>query len=68
VFCYYFPQYTLSEARKLPAIHINMMLKEARKEQARNYLELLQISVAPHTRKGEGVKSLTDRYKRELHG
>ena len=68
VFCYLFPQYTLSEARKLPAVHVKMMLKEARKEQARNYLELLQISAAPHTKKGEGVKTLSDRYKKELQG
>ena len=66
LFCYLFPQYTLAEARKLPAVHINKMIKEARREQSRNYLELLQISAAPHTKKGEGVKSLTDRYKKEL--
>lgn len=68
VFCYNYPQYTLAEARKLPFKHVQMMLKEARKEQARHYLELTQIAAAPHTKKGQGVKRLVERYKRELNG
>lgn len=66
VFCYYFPQYTLSEARKLPFIHVQTMLREARRERAKHYLELTQIVAAPHTKKGKGVKLLVERYKKDL--
>lgn len=68
VFCYYFPQYTLAQARKLPFQHVQLMLQEARKERARHYLELTQIAAAPHTKKGIGIKRLVERYKGQLHG
>jgi len=66
-FCYYFPAYTLKEARKVPYKHIVLMLNQAKRLQSANYYELLQISVAPHTQKGEGVKTLNERFSNEMN-
>ena len=65
-FCFYFPQYKYHEARKLPAKRVLKMLDIAYRENAKKYFELTQISSAPHTKKGAGVKKLLDRYKRQL--
>jgi len=65
-FCYYFPQYTLQEARSLPYRHINRMLKVAMKHKALEYLNLTQIASAPHTEKGKGVTELINNYKEQL--
>jgi N-methylhydantoinase A/oxoprolinase/acetone carboxylase beta subunit len=64
-FCYLFPSYTYAEARRLPERRVSTMLKAARREQARQYLELTQIAAAPHSEKGKGVKVLIERYKRD---
>ena len=66
-FCYYFPAYTLKEARKVPYKHIVLMLKQAKRLQSANYYELLQISVAPHTEKGNGIKTLNENYSKEIN-
>lgn len=62
--CYHYPQYTLNEARNLPFHHVLLLLDTARKEQASHYLELLNISTAPHTKKGLGVGKLARHYKK----
>ncbi len=62
-FCFYFPQYKYSEARKLPVKHVIGMLKMAQKEHAKNMLDLVQIVAAPHTKKGSAVKKLISHYK-----
>ena len=64
-FCYYFPAYTYAAARRLPERRVSLMLQAVRREQSRNYLELMQIIAAPHTEKGKAVKSLIDRHKKE---
>ncbi len=64
--CYYYPQYTLADARRLPAKDVLLLIKTARKKQAEEYLNLTQIAAAPHTRKGVGVKKLSDRYSRVI--
>lgn len=62
--CYYYPQYTLAAARRLPAKHVMLLLKIARKKKAEEYFNLTQIAAAPHTKGGRGVKKLSGRYSK----
>ena len=64
--CYYYPQYTLEEVAKLPARDISLLLKIARKQEARKMYNLVQVVASPHTKKGQGVKKLSDYYKKEF--
>ncbi len=59
--CYFYPQYTLSAARKLPYKHVTMLLKTAEVQRAIYYQELLCIAMAPHTK--ALVKDLQNHYK-----
>lgn len=68
VLCYYYPQYTLKDAAKMRFDHVLRHIDTARKEKAAEYLELLNISTAPHTKKGSGVKKLQSHYQRVLNG
>nr|DAO33664.1 MAG TPA: hypothetical protein [Caudoviricetes sp.] len=61
---YYYPQYTLKEASKLPARDIKLLIKTAKKLEAQKMFNLTQIAAAPHTKKGEGVKKLSEHFKR----
>lgn len=61
--CYYYPAYTLAEARRLPAPHVRRMLKRARQLEAQRYLELVQIASAPNTKDGQGVRELIRKYQ-----
>lgn len=63
-FCYYFPQYKYSEAKKMPFVRIRRMLKVANREQALFMAQLVSIAAAPHTPKGSGVKRLLDHYNK----
>lgn len=62
-FCYYFQQYTYEEARKLPYKRIKIMLKEAGRREAENYINLLNISVAAQDTKGRNIRKLLDFYR-----
>lgn len=62
-FCCYFPQYKFHEARKLPFVRIKMMIRTWEKEYARRMIDLVEISSAPHTKKGSGVRKVIERYK-----
>lgn len=62
--CYYYPQYNLQTASKLPLRDIKLLLKTVEREQAEKYFNLIQIAAAPHTEKGKGVKDLTDHYQK----
>jgi hypothetical protein len=62
--CFYYPQYTLAEARQLKAKDVMLLLKIAQIEKSKEYFNLTQIAAAPHTKKGEGVKTLSDNYKK----
>lgn len=64
--CYYYPQYTLREAKKLSARDIRLLLKIANQKEAEKMLQLTQIASAPHTKKGQGVKQLTEYYKKQI--
>lgn len=62
--CYYYPAYTLREARKLPYKHVVLMISQARRLQALEMYNLTQIAVAPHTKKFVGVKKLTKEFEK----
>jgi hypothetical protein len=67
-FCYYFPQYKYHEARKLPHIRIVKMLRVARSEQAKLYINLVNIASAPHTDKGKGINKMIESYQNIIDG
>lgn len=62
---YYYPQYTLKEVSELPARDITLLLKTARRLKAAEMFNLVQIVASPHTKKGQGVKKLSDYFKKE---
>lgn len=62
--CYYYPQYSLAAARRLPAKDVMLLLRVARRKKAEEYFNLTQIAAAPHTRKGSGVAKLSKRYSK----
>ena len=64
--CYHYPQYTLKEASELPVRDIKLLLKVARQIQAENKYDYTQIAAAPHTKKGSGVKKLTEHFKKQM--
>lgn len=64
--CYYYPQYTLEDAKKLSVRDIRLLLRIADKKEAEKYLQLTQIVASPHTKKGQGVKQLTNYYKKQI--
>lgn len=62
LFCYHFPQYTFSQARKLPYKRIRQMLKVVKKEHARQMIDLLQVVSAPHGGKRNSAKKVFDKF------
>jgi hypothetical protein len=65
---YHYPQYTIQEARQLPLNHVMKLIEKARKEKASEYMMLLNISSAPHTKNGAGVKKLQSNLQRMMDG
>lgn len=65
--CYYYPQYTLQEASKLSVRDIKLLLRVAEKINAQNKYDYTQIVAAPHTKKGSGVKKLTEHFKKQMN-
>lgn len=64
---YYYPQYSLEEASNLPYRDIKLLLKTAQKIEAQKYFNLTQIAAAPYTKKGSGVKKLTEHFRKEMN-
>ncbi len=62
-FCYYFPQYTFNQAKKMPYKRVSQMLSVVRKERAKFKSDLVKIVTAPHTKKGKGVTNLIQYFK-----
>lgn len=62
--CYFYPQYNLQQASALPHRDVILLLKTADQIEALRMLNLTQISAAPHTKKGSGVKKLTEHFKK----
>ena len=60
---YFYPSYTLSEARRLPARDLMLLIKIARQEYAKNYHELTNIMAAPHSKNGSAVNKLINHYR-----
>lgn len=63
-FCYYYPQYTFSQAKKLPFKRINQMLHVVRQEYGKKMFDLLLISTAPHSKRSSVNNML--KYFKEL--
>lgn len=63
-FCYFYPQYTLAEARELPEVHVRTLLNKAQQIRAANYMTLTQIAAAPHSDKGKAVGKLISHFER----
>lgn len=61
--CFYYPQYTLEQASQLSLRDIKLLLRMADKIEAERYHNLVQITSAPHTEKGKGVKDLLTHYQ-----
>ena len=64
---YHYPQYTLEEASKLSVRDIKLLLRVASKIKAQDKYDLTQIAAAPHTKKGSGVKKLTEHFRKEIN-
>jgi len=62
--CYFYPQYNLKQASELSQRDVVLLLKTADQIEALRMLNLTQISAAPHTKKGAGVKKLTEHFKK----
>lgn len=50
-FCFYYQQYSFAEARRLPYVRVQQMLKVAKREHYTKMLDLLQVSIAPTSQK-----------------
>lgn len=62
--CYFYPRYTLEEVAKLSYRQVKLLLKVARKQQAIYMYNMTQIVAAPHTKRGQGVKDLSEHFKK----
>lgn len=66
--CYYYPQYTLQDVQRMPVRDVNLLINTAKKMQALDYFNQVQIAAAPHSDKGRGVKKLSEHYRKEANG
>jgi hypothetical protein len=66
--CYYYPQYDLDTAKQLSYRRVRLLLRVAQQQQAIQLYNLTQIAAAPHTKKGIGVKKLSDHFKKIADG
>lgn len=66
MFCYYYPQYTLAQARKLPYKTVKQLLDIAHQQKAIEYMHMVYIGSA--VRSKDGGKSLLKQYKRMAGG
>ena len=62
--CYFYPQYTLREARKLPYKDVVKLLNQAQKQEALKYYNLTLIANSPNSKKGKFAKDLINNYKK----
>lgn len=66
--CYYYPQYTYAQARKLPFHRVQHLVKVANKIEATKLYNLTQIAAAPHSDKGKAVKQLLKNFEEIMNG
>lgn len=62
--CYYFPQYTLKEAAELPFRDVQLLVRTAQRIEGARLYNLTQIAAAPHTKKMQSVKKLSEHFKK----
>ena len=62
--CYYYPTYSLAEARRLPHKDVLLLIRTAEREKAKHYLTLTEIAAAPYTDKYSGFTRLTEEFKK----
>lgn len=62
--CYYYPQYTLKDAAEMPYRNIDLLIKTAQKIEAQRMYDFTQIAAAPHTKKMQTVKKLSEYFKK----
>lgn len=63
--CYFYPAYTYERAMDLPVKTLSRMLKVAKHETAKSYLEFTQIARAAQEQKPTAYNKLIKRYERE---
>jgi hypothetical protein len=63
--CYYFPQYTLRQVAKLPFRDVKLLIKTAQRIEAGKMYNFTQIAAAPHTKKMQSVKKLSEHFKKQ---
>ena len=61
--CYFYPQYTIEEADKLPYTTVQALLLQAEKQRATEMYHMTLIAAAPHSKKGKLVKDLLKKYE-----
>lgn len=66
LFCHYYPQYKIDEAKKLPFKTLIQMLRVVQKKEAEHYLNLTQVFGNATDKKG--YKRLIEAYKERIHG
>lgn len=63
--CYYYPRYSLKEAQDLPARDLNLLLRTARKENAKKMRDLTLIVAAPHGKDKDTVKNIVSHFEKQ---
>jgi pyruvate dehydrogenase complex dehydrogenase (E1) component len=63
--CFYYPSYTYETALDLPLKTLNRMLKTAKRENAKHYLEMAQIMRVSQSEKAAPYNKLVSRYERQ---
>lgn len=66
--CYFYPQYTLTQARRLPHKHVLLLLDEAARQVAARNHSLLEIVAAPYSDKGKDIELLKNHYRDIMNG
>ncbi len=66
--CYFYPQYTFAQARRLPYRWVRLLLAEAHRQQALKNYNLTSIVAAPHTKDGSGIKELLEHFRNLMDG
>ncbi len=64
--CYYYPAYTLRHARNIPYKHVLVLISQARRLEAAQFYNQVQIAAAPHSKKGVGVKKLLKHFEKVI--
>lgn len=62
--CYFYPQYTLQEARRLPYKHVAALLNQAQRQEAIKYYQLTLIANSPGSKNNKAAKDLINNYKK----